>query len=105
MSKFVVHVVVEADDWRAAWDSVDEVITEKLFPKADVVGVLDPEQCLFCRGCGVTEVPGWEYGKDCGCSAGPNPPPEYNGMHEPHCGLMPCPAGCPSNWEKFNHGS
>ena len=95
MSKFVVHVVVEADDWRDAWDTVDGVITRKLFPRADVTGVIDPEQCGFCRGSGVVEIPDWDHSKDCSCCVGPNPGPEYNGMHEPHCGFEPCPVGCP----------
>lgn len=100
---FVIHLVIEADDWRDAWDTVDGVITEHLFPRADVVGCLDPEQCYICHGCGITEVVGWDYGKDCSCAAGNPPPPEFNGMHEPHCGLQPCPVGCPSDWEKWEN--
>ena len=46
----------------------------------------DARACPECHGNGWTEAPG------CNCGAGPQ---GYYGMHERHCGLEPCPRGCP----------
>lgn len=100
--KFVLHLVVEADNMHQA---MNKIVTEGT---PEHFSVHDPEQCCVCLGCGITEVVGWDYGKDCSCAAGNPPPLEFNGMHETHCGLQPCPAGCPpewDKWEKLNHVS
>ena len=42
--------------------------------------------CPACGGNGYVEGP------RCNCGVGPA---GYYGMHERHCGLEPCPRGCP----------
>ena len=42
--------------------------------------------CPECGGNGYIE------GSGCNCGVGPA---GYYGMHERHCGLEPCPRGCP----------
>lgn len=42
--------------------------------------------CPECNGWG------WIESDRCTCGTGPS---GYYGMHERHCGLEPCPAGCP----------
>jgi hypothetical protein len=97
VSKFVVHVLVEADTWQEAYAKLEKELDLRNY-RDDLHlsgGVHIPEQCYLCHGSGCVEVPDWDDKKDCSCCAGPGSSPEYNGMHEYHCGLMPCPAGCP----------
>jgi hypothetical protein len=42
--------------------------------------------CPECNGWG------WIESDRCTCGTGPS---GHYGMHEPHCGLEPCPRGCP----------
>ena len=51
-----------------------------------LVSVHDSQRCPECDGNGYVEGPA------CNCGVGPA---GYYGMHERHCGLEPCPLGCP----------
>jgi hypothetical protein len=46
----------------------------------------DGQRCPECGGNGYIES------DRCNCGTGPS---GYYGMHERHCGLEPCPRGCP----------
>lgn len=46
----------------------------------------DGQPCPTCSG------RGWIESDHCNCGTGPS---GYYGMHERHCGLEPCPRGCP----------
>jgi hypothetical protein len=46
----------------------------------------DGQPCPVCAG------RGWLESDHCNCGTGPS---GYYGMHERHCGLEPCPRGCP----------
>ena len=49
--------------------------------------------CPECANRGYIEGPG------CNCGVGPS---GYYGMHEWHCGLEPCPRGCPFDAGPFS---
>ena len=59
---------------------------ESAYESACPERVHDGQPCLICSGRGWTEI------DHCTCGTGPS---GYYGMHERHCGLEPCPRGCP----------
>ena len=59
---------------------------ESLYETACPERIHDGQPCPQCGGRGYVEGP------RCNCGVGPA---GYYGMHERHCGMEPCPLGCP----------
>lgn len=51
-----------------------------------------PERIHDGKPCPICSDRGWIESDHCNCGTGPS---GYYGMHERHCGLEPCPRGCP----------